>query len=32
MIGPTARDAVASEIHFANYLIIRPRVVSALFS
>ena len=32
MNGPTARGAVASTIHFANYLIIRLRVVSALFS
>jgi hypothetical protein len=31
MIGLAAGGAVASTIHFANYLIIRPRVVSALF-
>jgi hypothetical protein len=32
MIGHTAQGAVASAIHFANYLIISPRVVSALVS
>lgn len=32
MIGHTAQGAVVSAIRFADYLIIRPRVVSALFS